>query len=125
MADSVLRPCEMQTPDATYLMYSNAEDVTCLDVFILFTCCNTDLGKRKKFLRETEGGSSLEINCELKPVKCGTTFFFTQFWKGRPFHSHNKVQLEKNATGLTLNISGSIRDRLDLQSSANRSGIRL
>ena len=81
MADSVLRPCEMQTPDATYLMYSNAEDVTCLDVFILFTCCNTDLGKRKKFLRETEGGSSLEINCELKPFECGMTFFFTQLWK--------------------------------------------
>ena len=38
---------------------------------------------------------------------------------------YSKVLLEKNATGLTLNISGSIRDRLDLQSSANQSGIRL
>ena len=42
------------------------------------------------------------------------------------FNKHiHKVLLGKNATGLTLNISGSISDRLDLLSSANRSGIRI
>ena len=51
--------------------------------------------------------------------------YMVSYHRSGMFLSTAKVLLEKNATGLMLNISGSIRDRLDLQSSANWSGIRL
>ena len=57
-------------------------------------------------------------------VWCVSTVI-TLLIKPSSLYRARKALLEKNATGLTLNISGSISDRLDLQSSANRSGIRL